>query len=746
MKKTLLWAVTSLLAVAGLFTACDDNKTDDTPAVPAVTLTAGEPTAETLTFNVALQDADNCSYLCTEQSSPAPDAAGILSAGKSVAASGSVTVKDLTPGTVYRISAVATRNKMTGEVKSIEMTTVAATPVVTLTEGTASHDGLAFTVALANAERAAYVCIEKTEDMTLPDAAQILETGTAIEAAGEIQVTGLKYGTVYVIAAAAVNQDVLSEVVSLEMTTATPATPIVSLTAGTASYNELTFTAALSDAERAAYVCIEKTEGMTLPDAAEILETGTAIEAAGEIQVTGLKYGTVYVIAAAAVNKDVFSEVGSLEMTTATPATPIVSLVAGTPAQNELPFYVATSDAEQTAYLCLEKSVTTVPPPADEILATGTAITDTKVTVSGLKAGTTYIIAVAASNKGVYSEVKTLEMTTEPEKAGPIVFTTQVAGGYYGDSHDSGYGEYHFVVADGAAAEKDGVYATVGAGRAMSFDLYQFKSYSAPIKIPARIYNYNTNYGLSTFAPEKTYCTVNDGNGNISKIEFTAGKVDIKLVGTTYTVTAELTTADGEAFSASYTGVLTIEDKQSQNKDLPALEKNVTGMTFIRALAKYYSYVDISDNCVVNLYDVEPTVNGSSDYLSLPGHMVTLNLATAVSQDMVLQEGTYTVSDTDAPGTFAAGYQTEFMDMVMAMGTYCEERNENRVSFYGLITGGTVVITKAGAGYRFELDFTTSKGYRIGGTYEGAVEMTDMRSKSASAAAQNARALKLRRQ
>ncbi len=619
-------------------------------------------------------------------------------------------------------------------------------PSVTLTAGKTTSSTLKFTAALRNSYDCKYMVLKRSD--SAPTAAGILSDGLPIDKTWTTTVEGLRYSTSYRVYAVAYRGDLVSEVAYVDATTKDPdENPAVELVPGEATQTTLAFGVTLTDIERAAYVCLEKTDAMELPGAEEILRDGITISQSGDEVAEGLEPGVTYVIVAAGQFKDLISETVSIEMTTLDPTpVPIISLVAGTPAQNELVFYVASSDAERTAYVCLEKSGATAIPTAERILETGTAITDTKVTVGGLKAGTAYVIAVAALNKDVYSEVKTLEMTTEPEQAGPIVFTTQAAGGYYGDSHNSGYAEYHFVVADGATAEADGVYTTVGAGRAMSFDLYQFKSYSTPIKIPARTYNYNTNYGMNTFAPEKTYCMVNDGNGNITKVEFKAGKVDVKLVGTTYTITAELTTADGEEFSAVYTGALTIEDKQSQDKDLPALEKNVTGMTFIRALAKYYSYVDVSDNCVVNLYDVEPTVNGSSDYLSLPGHMVTLNLATAVSQDMVLQEGTYTVSDTDEPGTFAAGYQTEFMDMVMAMGTYCEERSENLVSFYGLITGGTVVITKAGAGYRFELDFTTSKGYRIGGTYEGAVEMTDMRSKSASApAAQNARALKLRR-
>lgn len=618
-------------------------------------------------------------------------------------------------------------------------------PSVTLTAGKTTTTTLKFTAALRNSYDCKYMVRKRSEPMPTP--AEILADGFRIDKTWTTTVKGLRHSTSYRVSAVAYRGDLVSEVAYVDaMTKDLEEEPAIELEPGTATLTTLAFEVTLTDTERAAYLCLEKFGDMTLPEAEEVLRDGITIGHSGEVIAEGLEPGTSYVIIAAAQFKELISNTASIEMTTVPPATPIVTLVAGTPAQNEIEFFAATSDAERTAYVCLEKSVTTVPPPAEEILANGTAITDTKVTVGGLKAGTTYVIAVAASNKNVYSEVKTLEMTTEDEQTGPIVFTTQAEGGYYGDSHNSGYAEYHFVVADGATTQTDGIYTTVGAGHAMSFDLYQLKSYMPPIKIPARTYNYGTNYKMNTFAPEKTYCMVNDGSGNISRIEFNAGKVEVKLAGATYTITAELITADGEAFSATYTGALTIEDKQDKN--LPLLEKDVTGITFVRALAKYYSKTDTdkADNCIVNLYDVQPTVVEGSDFLSDPGHLVSLDLSTAVSAEAVLQEGIYTVSDVYDPGTFDPGFQTEFMDMVMAVGTYCEERDENEVMFYGYVTGGTVKITRVGENHRFEMDFTTKNGYKVSGTYEGKLEMTDKRSAAAAApAVESARALKLRR-
>lgn len=54
---------------------------------------------------------------------------------------------------------------------------------------------------------------------------------------------------------------------------------------------------------------------------------------------------------------------------------------------------------------------------------------------------------------------------------------------------------------------------------------------------------------------------VNDGKGNITKVEFKAGTIAVTKSGSTFTVKATLTTTDDKEFTASYTGPITIEDK-----------------------------------------------------------------------------------------------------------------------------------------------------------------------------------------
>ena len=601
-------------------------------------------------------------------------------------------------------------------------------PSVTLAIGDAAFNSLKFTLTLKDADKCSYICTKASE--AVPAAATIIAEGQSVSASGVVEIAGLEPNTAYRLSAVALKGNINGKVSSIEHTTSAPGVhPAVVLTPGQSTTTTLTFNAALTDPETAAYVCLEKTEGLTLPTAEEILRDGKAIAQTGDILVENLKPSTTYVIAAAVANTGIYSEVNSIVMATGTP-TPVVTLTAGATAPTTLTFTVGLADTEKAAYVCLEKADGTPVPTAEKILTDGTAIAQAgEITVDNLKDGTTYVIAVAASNKEVYSEVKSIEMATDKDLSGPAVFDRQVAGGYYGIPEGGRYGEYLVILADGEAVGA-GVYATIGAGRTMSLNLYQFTPTNMNnIVLPDRTYKYATDKSISTFHPAKTYCMVNDGKGNITKVEFKAGTIAVTKSGSTFTVKATLTTTDDKEFTASYTGPITIEDKTAVKiEPLPDLENDVTNATFIRALAKYYNNdAGTANDCVVNLYDVQPTVNDDYDYLIGAGHMVSLYLTTALSEEMVLQEGTYTVSDTGTPGTYAPGEQIEFMDSMLAMGTYCEERNASNESVYGFITSGTVTVTKVGTNYRFVLDFTTDKGRKVSGTYEGAVEMRDKR-------------------
>ena len=113
------------------------------PPAPAVTLAVGDAASNTLKFTLTLSDADKCTYVCTKSSEAVPSAEKILADGKSVTASGLITIGDLEPSTTYRLSAVASNGKVNGKVETIEHTTSAPDvhPAVVLTPGPLVHRG-----------------------------------------------------------------------------------------------------------------------------------------------------------------------------------------------------------------------------------------------------------------------------------------------------------------------------------------------------------------------------------------------------------------------------------------------------------------------------------------------------------------------------------------------------------------------------------------------------------------------------
>lgn len=503
-----------------------------------------------------------------------------------------------------------------------------------------------------------------------------------------------------------------------------PPQPIVTIAAGSASATTLQFTLTLRDADKCTYLCTPKAD--PAPTAAQILSGGKTITASGTVTIDQLASNTAYRLSAVASQGNVYGTIAEADH--ATSLQPAVTLTPGTATETELTFTAALADSEAAAYLCIEKSADAVIPTAESILTEGASIAQSgEVTVDGLTKSTTYLIAAAAKTGDIFSPVDVIEMTTD----GPIRFTTQAAGGYYGKPSDSSYGKYLIVLANGPTAEADGVHATVEAGMAMSFDFYQMIPLDLKkISFPARTYNYSTRKSISTFHPDETYCMVRDKEGNLSKIEFTAGKVIVTQSGTDYSFEIELTTSSGESFSAIYNGPIAVPDQTSEEpKKLPDLEVDVTNLSCIRAVAKYYSGSDgTADNCIVHLYDVQPGgLDYGADYLVGAGHMVSLDLWTATSAEPNIQTGTYSLSANNVPGTYAPGFQTSFMDTLLALGTYCEKSNDENQSVYGFVNAGTVTVTKTGGNYRFEFELTTDKSKKISGTYEGPVEITDKR-------------------
>lgn len=505
-------------------------------------------------------------------------------------------------------------------------------------------------------------------------------------------------------------------------------TPSVAIGEITPQSDRLTFALTLRDAEKAYYLCLPATE--SVPSAETLAAQGIPVSQSQTVTVDGLQPETAYTISAVAMQGDRLGSVATASATTApSDAEPAVKLTPGEATTTSLSFSLEIQDCARAAYLLIANPKQGQTPDAEEILRSGTTVeSDGTHTVNELTPATTYLIAAVGEKDSKRSEVVTIEMTTEFDASAPATFDRQVAGFYYGVPAGYNYAEYYVVLSEGEATEQEGIYTTTGAGRTLSIDLYYFEPLSGDPAITQGTYKYATSKSLRTFDPEKTRCTVNDGKGGIRQIEFKDGTIDVRLSGSTYTITASLVTTDGEEFTGSYTGPLTLENREEeQEQNLPPLEKELTGMSFVRAIAKYYNNDETTDQCTVELYDVEPGGSDGFYYLLDAGHKLSVDFLVATGDDAQIVEGTYTVADTNAALTLIPGYEESFLGSTMALGTYCEEYSEERVSTYGFASSGTVTVTRTGDTYSFDVKLKTSKGYRIEGTYEGAIEMYDKR-------------------
>ena len=204
-------------------------------------------------------------------------------------------------------------------------------PTVTLTAGEATTESLSFVLTPANATSVRYAVYKA--DQALPTAEDLLTSssgsaGTPADAtvAETYVVNGLDYSTEYVVVAAAHSAVGYSDVVTLDMKTATPA-PAVSLALVEAAAEKVVFTISSEYAGKVAYLLVES--GAQAPDAAHVLENGIEADGSAEYTIADLTPETAYAIYAAALDIDGVEAVLSEALDFTTTARPVVAPAIG---------------------------------------------------------------------------------------------------------------------------------------------------------------------------------------------------------------------------------------------------------------------------------------------------------------------------------------------------------------------------------------------------------------------------------
>ena len=206
-------------------------------------------------------------------------------------------------------------------------------PTLVLTAGDATTESLSFVIAPENAISVRYAVYEAGAE--LPAVADLMtpasgKAGTPADATttDTYTVSGLKYATDYTVVAAASNNAGYSDLMTLSMTTATPAATL-SLALVEAAAEKVVFTVTPAYASKVSYLVVEA--NAQTPDAAYVLENGTAADAAAsaEYTVAGLTPETAYVVYAAALDLDGANPVLAEPLAATTTARPVVAPAIG---------------------------------------------------------------------------------------------------------------------------------------------------------------------------------------------------------------------------------------------------------------------------------------------------------------------------------------------------------------------------------------------------------------------------------
>ncbi|MGM9791118.1 MAG: PL29 family lyase N-terminal domain-containing protein [Candidatus Cryptobacteroides sp.] len=179
---------------------------------PKVTLAAGEATTSSLTFSVALDNADSYKYILTD--GEAPDAAKVIAEGTE-SSEATLTVTGLAPETEYTLYVVAIGEKENSALASIKSKTLTPAPAIEAGVKSVATFSATITVVLSDAPSFKYLVVKDEPEASVPSLEQLTEEGTA----GELVVEGLEANTAYVLYISAVNGSYSSGVLSLKFTT-----------------------------------------------------------------------------------------------------------------------------------------------------------------------------------------------------------------------------------------------------------------------------------------------------------------------------------------------------------------------------------------------------------------------------------------------------------------------------------------------------------------------------------------------
>lgn len=284
MKKIKTFSsLTLAAAIAAAAVSCE--KPSEKEGIPSLEIREAAYTETSLSFMLLPQRADEVAYTVSDNLGYMPTAEEIFSTGKKAETSDkSYTVNNLTPGTVYRILAAAKNAYGTSEIAQLGMKTKLPAAELSLKAGMVRPTSLAFTLTTGNVKEAAYVCVEKGEE--IPSAGDIMKSGVAVEANRTVAcvVPDLASETCYVLAAAALDLSGTGYVTAepLEMTTTAP-TAVVAPKPGDFYYSDGTWSTELDQDKTPVAIVFKRGEASEYRDHSSSYYMKDGVTPLGEI-------------------------------------------------------------------------------------------------------------------------------------------------------------------------------------------------------------------------------------------------------------------------------------------------------------------------------------------------------------------------------------------------------------------------------------------------------------------------------
>ena len=319
------------------------------------------------------------------------------------------------------------------------------------------------------------------------------------------------------------------------------------------------------------------------------------------------------------------------------------------------------------------------------------------------------------------------ENTSVPQpEATEVVLDQFYDGLYFGNFWDEGYANYYFVLVNCETGYDDNSYllpAEVG-GYVLYCDLWGAISedHTSPV-VPEGTYTATTGRANGTFDLDHTLATWNQEQVGdmyrISDVLFSDGTITVKHTADGYDIVADMITVDGDRLRFTYSGPMVLQDKSDDDdteddnyirEDLDLSLQRVT-------LQQYDEGTEGVSTNVLRCFDVDRiTDNGLYPYSA--GHKLQIGLYTADGAGL---DGTYVLGNRSdyKPGTFYAGSWLG----LQAVGTFCQQVDDNGNSKYCLIEDGTINITDNGDGtHTIKCDLTDTNGYSVKCDWTGTIE------------------------